>query len=272
MALETLSQAQKRLAEAGFVADLTVSGRVLHDSATGREYEPAALKVIELVRFEGTSDPGDEAILLAIATRDGAPVGTFTAPFSPTSSADEAEIVRHLHRVIATEEETAEHGSHDHVAAIMPSREAAEVAIEELREVGLGSEHLGVALRHGDHAVFERDEEADLAHDVEEGMLAGAGLGFLAGMALFAVAVPGIGTIGAGGIAALGAASGFGGTMLGGYFGVAVASDEFDSHERLRETTLEPDEVLVVACGHHHPDLVEAAMERNGGRLIATAS
>ncbi len=272
MALETLSEAQQRLTDAGFVAGLTVSGKALHDSATGRDYEPESLKVTELVRFEGTSDPGDEAILLAVATRDGAPVGTFAAPFGSTASAEEAEIMRHLHRVIATEEETAEHDSHDHIAAIMPGREAAEAAIAELREVGLGSEHLGVALRHGDHAVFERDEEADLAHDVEKDMLAGAGIGILAGMALFAIAVPGIGTIGAGGIAALGAASGFGGTMVGGFMGVAAASDEFDSHQELREITLEPDEVLVVACGHHQPDLVEAAMERHGGRLIATTS
>lgn len=269
MSLEALSQTQQRLTDAGYVADLAVSGKVLHDPASGQDYEPTALKVIELVRFEGTSDPGDEALLLAVATREGAPVGTFTAPFGPTASADEAEILRHLHRVIATEEETAEHDSHDHVAAILPSRETAGAAIAELREVGLGSEHLGVALRRGDHAVFERDEEADLAHDVEEGILAGAGIGFLAGMALFAVAVPGIGTIGAGGIAALGAASGFGGTMLGGFIGVAAAGDEFDSHQELRGTTLAPGEVLVVACGHHHPDLVEAAMERHGGRLIA---
>lgn len=215
-----------------------MSGVALHDSSTGRDFEPAALEVIELVRFEGTSDPGDEAILLAVATRDGAPVGTFTAPFGPTASAEEAEVVRHLHRVIATEEQTAEHLSHDHIAAIMPSREAAEAAVAELREVGLGSEHLGVALRHGDHAVFERDEEADLARDTEAGVLAGAGIGFLAGLALFAVAVPGIGTLGAGGIAALGAASGFGGTMVGGFIGVAAASNEFDSHQELREATL----------------------------------
>jgi hypothetical protein len=272
MALETIAQAHKRLAEAGFVANLSVSGTVLHDPATGREYEPAGLKVVELVRFEGISNPSDEAILLAVATRDGVPIGTFTTPFGPGASAEEAEVVRHLHRVIATEEETAGHDSHDHIAAIMPDRDAAEAAVGELREVGLGSEHLGVALHRGDHAVFERDEEADLARDTEEGMLAGAGIGFLAGMALFAIAVPGVGTIGAGGLAALGAASGFGGTMLGGFVGVAAAGDEFDSHEKLRETTLGPDEVLVVACAHHHADLIEAAMKRHGGRLIGTTS
>ncbi len=269
MALDTLSETQRRLADAGFVADLTASGKVLHDSKRGVDYEPDALRVMELVRFEGQSDPGDEALLLAVATRDGTPVGTFTTPFGPNASAEEAEIVRHLHRVVATDEETAAHGSHDHIAAILPSREAAEAAIKELREVGLGSEHLGVALRHGDHAVFERDEEVDLGHDVEAGVLGGAGVGVLAGVALFAVAVPGIGLAG---VAAIGAATALGGTMLGGYLGVFRASEEFDSHEKLREIALEPDEVLVVACGHHHPDLVEAAMERHGGRLIATAS
>jgi len=268
MTLETLSEAQRRLAEAGFVADLTVAGKFLRDSSSDRDYEPATLKVTELVRFEGTSDPGDEAVLFAIATREGAPVGTFTTPFGPNASAEQAEIMRHLHRVVATEQETAEHDAHDHIAAILPNRQAAEAAVNELREIGLGSEHLGVAIRHGDHVVFEHDEEADMAHDTEKGMLTGAGVGFLAGMLLFAVAVPGVGALGAGGIAALGAASGFGGSMLGGYLGVAMASDEFNSHETLREMSLGPDEILVVACAHHHPDLLEAALLRNGGRLV----
>ena len=266
--LETLSEAQQRLTEAGFVAILAVAGKVLHDSSSGRDYAPATLKVMELVRFEGTSDPGDEAILFAIATREEAPVGTLTTPVGPNASADEAELIRHLHRVVATTEETSEHDAHDHVAAILPNRQEAEAAVDELREIGLGSEHLGVVIREGDHAVFERDEETDLAHDTEKGMFAGAGLGLLAGMLLFAVAVPGIGTVGAGGILALGAVSGLGGTMLGGYVGVAMGSDEFNSHETLREIRLGPDEILVVACGHHHSDLIEAALLRHGGRLI----
>ena len=88
-------------------------------------------------------------------------------------------------------------------------------------------------------------------------------------MLLFGIAVPGVGTLGAGGIAALGASSGLGGAMLGMYPGVAAASEEFDEHQHLRETRLQPGEVLVVACAHDHQRLVEAALQRHGGRLVS---
>jgi hypothetical protein len=161
-----------------------------------------------------------------------------------------------------------QHTAHDHVAAVFADRVSAEAAIDDLREVGLGSEHLGVAIHHSDRVVFERDEEQDMFDDVEAGVGAGAALGFVGGMLLFAIAVPGVGTLGAGGIAALGAATGFGGAMLGG-FGVAAASEELDEHQRLRETRLQPGEVLVVACAHAHAAQVEGALQRHGGRLVS---
>ena len=269
MALESLSQAQGRLADAGFGDDLVAAGSLLRSTATGAEHDPATLKAMEIIRFEGASDPDDEAVLVAVATRDGLPLGTFTTPYGPSASGDQAEILRHLHRVVLSADQTAEHDAHDHVAAIFADRVSAEAAIDDLREVGLGSEHLGVAIHHSDTVVFERDEEQDMIDDVEVGVGTGAALGFLGGMLLFGIAVPGVGTLGAGGIAALGAASGFGGAMLGGFFGVAAASEEFDEHQRLRETRLNPGEVLVVACGHDHPGLVESALQRHGGRLVS---
>ena len=268
MALESLSHVQDRLGQRGFGHTLVATEFGLRDLTTGLDHEPDQLQVAETVRFEGASDPDDEAILLAIATRDGHPLGTFTTPYGRQASAAQAYLLRHLHRVVVTSEEAAVHGDHDHVAAVFKSRMSAEAAIEDLREVGLGSDHLGVAIGHDDRAVFERDEEADLAHDVEKGVGAGAALGLLGGMLLFSVAVPGIGALGAGGIVALGAASGFGGAMLGGYFGIAADMATLEEHDQLRHTQLAPGEVLVVACGHHHRDLVQAAFQRHGGRHV----
>lgn len=90
--------------------------------------------------------------------------------------------------------------------------------------------HLGLAIHHSDTVVFERDEEEDLTHDVEAGVATGA--------------------------------------MVGGYGGVAAASQEFDEHGALRHTPLEKGEVLVVACSHDRSELVEGASQRHGGRLI----
>lgn len=271
MTIESLSEAQQRLGDAGFGDDLVAAGSRLRSVATGAEYDPATLKATEIVRFEGISDPDDEALLVAVSTRRGVPLGTFTTPYGPSASADQAEILHHLHRVVLSAEETSGHAAHDHVAAVFVDRVSAESAIKDLREVGLGSEHMGVAIDHSESAVFERDEEHDMMNDVGAGAGAGAVMGFLGGLLLFAMAVPGGGILAAGGIV-LGVASGFGGAMLGGYAGVGAASEEFDEHQRLRETRLQPGEVLVVACGHSHERLVESALQRHGGRLLSEVS
>lgn len=102
MSLETLSNTQTRLTEAGFVADLTARGGQLHATPSGQTYDPADLVAAEIVRFEGDSDPADEAILVAVASREGKPIGTFTAPYGPEMSTDEGEVLRHLRRARAS--------------------------------------------------------------------------------------------------------------------------------------------------------------------------
>ncbi len=266
MTLELLSQAQTRLAAAGFGDDLVVSGSRLRSVASGIEYTPATLRVAEIVRFEGESDPDDEAILLAISTPSGDPLGTLTTPYGPAASSEQAEVLRHLHRLVVTSDETGNHDTHDHVTAVFADRSSAEAAIADLREVGLGSEHLGIAIHGVDTTVFEHDEEHDMATEVEAGAGAGAALGLVGGLLLFAV--PGLGALGVGGILAIGAASSIGGAMIGGFAGVAAASSEFDEHQALRETHLKPGEVLVVVCGHGHRDVAELAMQRHAGRLF----
>lgn len=268
MALETISEAHRRLAAAGFVADLTAVDGRLRSAGDGAEYDPSTLLAAEIARFEGVSDPDDEAVLVAVATRDHVPIGTFTVPYGPATSPAETEVLEHLHRIVVDDAELDAHDAHDHVVAIVDGREAAEAVVAELREVGLGSEHLGLAVRRGDSMVFEHDEDADLGHDLEAGVGAGAIVGFVAGVLLFGVTVPGLGALGAGGLVALGAGSGMGGAMLGGLLGVGAASEEFDSHRRLRELHLSGDEVLIVVCGHEHTDLVESAVARHGGRLL----
>lgn len=269
MGSETLDQAVERLVRAGFGEHLAMVGASLRSTGTGIERDPSELKAVEILSFGDGGDSGRETLLIAVATTDDVPVGTFTAPNEPSPSSDSAKILAHLHRLVLSPEQAAEHKAHDHVAAVFDDRGSAETAIRGLRKVGLGSDHLGVAIHHSDHVVFEHDEEQDMLSDIERGVGAGAALGFLGGMLLFAVAVPGVGTLAAGGIAALGAASGIAGAMLGGYTGVAVGSEEFDDHVRLRQTKLEPGEVLVVACGHGHQHLVESTLQGHGGRLVS---
>lgn len=268
MATESLQEVQQRLNRAGFVEDLTAKGTQLHAAQSGEDLDPATLVAAEIARVDLSPDSADQALLVAVGARDGRPVGTFVVAYGPEMSPEEAEILRHLDRYFVSAEEAAEHDTHDHIAAVFGTHADAEAAVDDLREIGLGSRHLRLAIRQPDTVVFERDEEADLAEDLEKGVAAGAVLGFIGGMLLFAIAAPGIGALGAGGIAALGLSSGFGGAMIGGFGGIGAASAEFYEHDALRHTALEPGEVLVVACSHDRPELVEGAFTRHGGKLI----
>jgi len=265
---DTLSEVQRWLAGTGFTEDLIAEDGALRSTPSGRVFAVGDLVVSAVYRFEGQTDPADEAILFALETPAGEPVGTFTAPYGPAVSATDEAVIDALHERAARSEQVSVHAAHDHIAAVFATRDEAEAAVTELREHGLGSEHLGVAVHGPAHIAFEHDEESDLAHDAEVATAAGASLGFLAGMALAAFAVPGLGVLGVGGLFAVGAASGFGGAMLGGFLGIAAADREFTEHEELSETPLDAGEVLVAVRTHGQPDTVRATMQRHGGRLL----
>jgi hypothetical protein len=163
------------------------------------------------------------------------------------------------------------HAEHDHIAAVFADRDHATGAVEELRALGLGSEHLGIAVHGADAVVFEHDERAELVHDTEVGLLAGAPLGAIAGIGIAALAVPGIGMIGAGGTLAIAGASALWGALLGAYTGAAKGEAGWEAHEDLSYTALDPGEVLVVVCSHGHADAVHAVMREHDGQLRPVA-
>jgi hypothetical protein len=166
-------------------------------------------------------------------------------------------------------DEIRAHDEHDHLAAVFADRGHAGDAVAELRSLGLGSEHLGIAV-HGDDAVaFEHDADAELLHDTELGAVAGAPIGAIAGIGLAALAIPGIGVIGVGGMLALAGASALWGGMLGAYLGAAAGESGWTEHENIGYTALKKGEVLVVVCSHGHGDAVREIMQRHSGRLHA---
>jgi hypothetical protein len=54
--------------------------------------------VVEVARFEGISDPDDEAIVFALASPDGTPLGTYTVAYGPDTDAANADVITHLSR------------------------------------------------------------------------------------------------------------------------------------------------------------------------------
>jgi hypothetical protein len=96
--METLSEAMARLEDLGFRDSFQpVDGR-LRALAAERSFPPAALVVEEVVRFEGESDPSEQAILFALRSPAGDVRGTFVAGYGVLTDPSSAEIVRGLSR------------------------------------------------------------------------------------------------------------------------------------------------------------------------------
>ena len=96
--METLSEAIARLEAAGFRDSFRPEGARLWAQAAERFFAPETLVVEEVVRFEGESDPDEEAILFALRSASGDVRGTFTTSFGVSADPGSGEIVRGLSR------------------------------------------------------------------------------------------------------------------------------------------------------------------------------
>jgi hypothetical protein len=96
--METLSEAIARLEAAGFRDSFRADGARLWALAAQRFFALDALVVEEVVRFEGESDPDEQAILFALRSPDGDVRGTFATPYGPVADAASADAVRRLAR------------------------------------------------------------------------------------------------------------------------------------------------------------------------------
>jgi hypothetical protein len=96
--METLSEAMNRLRARGFPHDFSaVEGGRLRCGECGAEIDPASVRIDEIVRFEGISDPGDESILFALSGPCGHN-GLYSAPYGPDATPEDITVVAALHR------------------------------------------------------------------------------------------------------------------------------------------------------------------------------
>ena len=94
--METVDAALHRLEEAGFGASFRAVANGMLSLPSGERFAPEELYVVDLVRFEGESDPADEAVVYALSTGDGAIRGTFVVAYGPTVGAACAQVVQRL--------------------------------------------------------------------------------------------------------------------------------------------------------------------------------
>lgn len=94
-AMETLSQATARLVSAGYVEDYRSHDGRLVCGQCGASHDPAQLHIDEIVRFEGDSNPDDEAIVYALDAGCGHR-GLYISAYGPGATADDIAVVAAL--------------------------------------------------------------------------------------------------------------------------------------------------------------------------------
>ena len=82
--MKTLVESINSYVQKGYTEDYKVTSTGLKALKTEKIYQPEEVTVKDFYRFEGTSDPGDEAILWAIETNEGSK-GTLVDAFGPDS-------------------------------------------------------------------------------------------------------------------------------------------------------------------------------------------
>src|SRR5262245_54522960 len=94
--METVHEAIERLERAGYSEQLRAGPEGFLDVDTRRVHPPETLIVEEIVRFEGESDPGDEAVVFALRTADDSMRGTFVATYGPSADPLSGALIRRL--------------------------------------------------------------------------------------------------------------------------------------------------------------------------------
>lgn len=69
--MKTLSECSNKLVKDGFTEDFTVNEKGLFSEKAQKAYKPEKVHIVNFFRFEGASDPDENAILYAIETDDG---------------------------------------------------------------------------------------------------------------------------------------------------------------------------------------------------------
>ena len=96
MGMETLSQAIERLTAAGYTLDFRAEAGGLHAVGVSCLHAPESLVIEEIVRFEGASDPQDEAALFALRCTEHGTRGTYVVAYGPSMDPLDAEMVGRL--------------------------------------------------------------------------------------------------------------------------------------------------------------------------------
>jgi hypothetical protein len=95
-AVESLADTVNRLTAAGYTDDFRAEPNGLRAVPSGCLHAPESLRIDEVVRFEGITDPDDEAVVFALRCGEHGIKGTYALPYGSKMEPLDAEMVRRL--------------------------------------------------------------------------------------------------------------------------------------------------------------------------------
>ena len=90
----TISEAIDQLKKQGFILDFNLDKNRF--KVGDQEYTADEFEIVDLYRYEGPSDPADEATVYALASKSGVK-GILVSGYGTSSDEESTETLKHLH-------------------------------------------------------------------------------------------------------------------------------------------------------------------------------
>lgn len=93
---ETVVEAIQDLQEQGYTLDFNLASDSIQCQEANIRLHPDDFEIVSLYRFEGDTNPDDEAVIYAVASKDGQYKGLITAAFGPYADSITDELIKKL--------------------------------------------------------------------------------------------------------------------------------------------------------------------------------
>lgn len=93
--MKTMSQCLNKLFKDGYTVDFKVDDKGIFADEKSKTYKPEKVHIVNFFRFEGASDPSDNAIVYAIETDDGVK-GTLTDSYGYQADARVSKFIQQV--------------------------------------------------------------------------------------------------------------------------------------------------------------------------------
>jgi hypothetical protein len=156
------------------------------------------------------------------------------------------------------------------VPALFADRKQAEVAISELRRLGISDRDIGLAVADPGRYQHREPSDREVFRAVGGGIAKGAPLGSVAGITLVGLTAGEVAALGVGGVLLAGTGGLVWGGVIGGLVGVITRVRRRPEEDRWCEVELGADDILVVVRVQDwsQEDKISAALSQAGARAV----